>query len=332
MNKKNIEISIIIPCYNSYDKMSKCLETLENQNFKNFEVIIIDDCSTDNSYEKLTKYKMNTSLNIKLMKNEKNIGAGGTRNIGLSICIGKYVMFIDADDYIEEDCLEILNNILQNNSKIDCICFDYYRTSEEYKIIDKNAMINTKIKNDIITTSEVLKNVKGCTCGKLYLLDIINNNNIKFADLIRNEDMPFTKIAVSYCKNIYYYNEKPLYYYVMNNKSLMHQKELLDENNAIMAFKKIEAEINPKFKTELELIFITECLYSVICTTITKKYSKIKIKKILKPYIQNYKNWFKNDSIKETPIYIRIILLFFKLNWYLPIRIIIFIKNEIRKQ
>lgn len=331
MSKENIKISIIIPCYNSYDKMKKCLNSLENQTYQNFEVVIIDDCSIDNSYEKLTKYKMNTSLDIKLIKNEKNIGAGRTRNIGLSMCIGKYVLFIDSDDYIEENCLEILNNILQNNSKIECICFDYYRISENYKIIDKNAMINTKTKNNIITTSEVLKKVKGCTCGKLYLSDIIKDNNIKFADLTRNEDMPFTKIAVSYCENIYYYNKKPLYYYVMNNKSLMHQKELLDENNAISALKKIEEEINPKFKTELESIFITECLYSVICTAITKKYSKIKIKKILKPYIQKYRNWFKNDSIKEIPLYIRIILLFFKINWYLPIRIIIFIKNEIRK-
>lgn len=327
MNKENIEISIVIPCYNAYSKMNKCLEMLENQKFKNFEVIIIDDCSTDDSYEKLNAYTSKSLLNIKLIKNNENIGAGKTRNKGIKECNGKYLMFIDADDYISEDCLYILNNIINSNSKIDCICFDYYTTRENHEIINRNSMISTKIKNNIVQTNEVLRNIKGSTWGKIYQVELIKEKNITFADLIRNEDMPFTKIAISYCGTVYYYNEKPLYYYVMNNESLMHQKNLLDENNAISAFNKLEQEINPKLKKELEPIFITECLYSVICTTITKHYSKKKIKEILRKPLTKYKQWFKNSLIKEMPSYRKVILLFFKFDFYMPIRIIMNIKR-----
>ena len=106
--KFNFMISIVIPVYNAKDKMAKCLNSLINQSSNNFEVIFIDDCSTDGSYEYLKKFFKNAKMNVKIHQNEKNSGPGVSRNNGIKMSEGKYLMFIDSDDYITNDCIENL--------------------------------------------------------------------------------------------------------------------------------------------------------------------------------------------------------------------------------
>ena len=325
MNNEKIEISIIIPCYNSFNKMEKCLNSLENQTYKNFEVIIIDDFSIDNSYEKMKIYKNNSNLNIKILRNEYNIGAGETRNKGIKNAVGNYIFFIDADDYISNDTLEKVSYIINNNSnEIDCIVFDYYKVKNNH--FSRINMIENQ-KQGFMDTNIAFSNIKGCTCGKIYLKKIIVENNILFLNLKRNEDMPFTKIAISFCDNIFYYKEKPLYYYVMNETSLMHDKKLLNENNAIIAFETVKEKSNPKMKKNIENIFVKECLYSVLVSLLAKKKRKKYICIKIQQLVCNYPNWYKN--IRNLNINTKIILFFYKINFFLPLRIIMILKEFI---
>ena len=99
----NPQISVIIPMYNDEKFIQTCMDSVLNQTFKNFEVIIVDDCSTDNSMEILQKYK---DSRVKIYHRSRNLGESASRNVGLDLSSGKYVYFMDHDDAILENTLE----------------------------------------------------------------------------------------------------------------------------------------------------------------------------------------------------------------------------------
>ena len=101
-----MKISIIIPVYNAGKFIGKCLDSIVSQTFSEFEVICIDDGSTDESSSILSEYASQYK-NITVIR-QKNIGQGPTRNLGVSLAVGKYIKFVDADDYLHPDALQIL--------------------------------------------------------------------------------------------------------------------------------------------------------------------------------------------------------------------------------
>ena len=104
------KFSVIVPVYNTSKYLEKCIKSLINQTFKNYEVIIINDGSTDNSEEILTLYANKYNF-IKLFS-KKNGGLSDARNFGVEKCTGEYIVFLDSDDYFEENTLEIINEKL----------------------------------------------------------------------------------------------------------------------------------------------------------------------------------------------------------------------------
>lgn len=298
------KISIVISCYNRFSLMKKCLNSLENQTSQDFEVIIVDDCSNDNSYQKLLEYGKKTKLDLHILKTKENIGPGGTRNLGIKEANGRYIMMLDSDDYLELNSIEKLIDII-TEKKVECIFFDYYLDYKN-KLVKKNTV--DYLAEGYIEGKEALIYSSGSACGKLFLLDIIKKNNIYYPKLMRNEDMPFNKITISYCKD-FYYLKSPLYHYVVNKDSLTHNEKYLNENNAIIAFEYIKENIdNIKFHYELEAIFIKEYLYSTTMTKLEKKYTCKKLKKYIIEIEKMYPKWYKNDSISKYPIHIKLCL------------------------
>ena len=100
------KISIITPCYNGFKYMDNYWKSLENQTFEDFEVIIVDDSSNDDSYDKLCAYRSSSSLSIKVLRNERNSGPGKSRQLGLESARGVWVAFCDCDDWYEFDFME----------------------------------------------------------------------------------------------------------------------------------------------------------------------------------------------------------------------------------
>ena len=291
-----------------------------NKHIPIFEVIVIDDCSIDNSYDLLIEYKKNVKYDMKIIKNEKNVGAGEARNIGINYSNGEYLIFVDSDDYIEINTLEILNELFSED--IDCICFDYVK--ENYKNYKRFSMILDE-KFGIIDNQkgDAVYKVRGCTCGKAYKSKIIKDNNIRFANVNRNEDMPFTKIAISYCKKIFYYKEV-LYHYVNNEKSLMNDNSKMNEDNCVISFNLIEKNINPKIsKNILEYIFIMECYYTIVYISIKKGYSNKKINDLINSVLEKYPNCFDNKHFNFLHPIKKMIFCLMKKRRYFLIRLIL---------
>lgn len=136
---KNPLVSIIIPVYNSENYIGKCIESILAQTYKNYEIILINDGSKDNSLDILKEYeKQNGKIKI---YNQSNCGVANTRNNGIQYSSGEYIMFIDNDDYISPDYIEIFINEINKND-YDIVIGGYKRINTKEKILFHNHPIN----------------------------------------------------------------------------------------------------------------------------------------------------------------------------------------------
>ena len=109
MSNKNIKVSVIVPVYNTELYLERCLNSILNQTFKDIELIIVNDNSNDNSH-KIIETFINENNNIKYIDNKENKGVSNCRNEAIKISSGEYLLFVDSDDYLEENMIEIMYN------------------------------------------------------------------------------------------------------------------------------------------------------------------------------------------------------------------------------
>ena len=316
------KFSIIIPMYNSFNLMNKCLESLENQTYKDFEVVAVDDCSTDDSFQKLKKYSEESNLSIICVQNDKNSGPGETRNRGIEIANGEYIIFIDSDDYIENNTLEIMNKIIYKND-VDCIIFDYYHHTNA-GTFKRKSLLN--VNPGIVNKSDAIVYSSTNSWGKVYLLKTIIDTDIKFPNFKRNEDMPFNKLVVAASNKIYYCNEN-LYNYINNKKSLMHDDSLTDENNAINGFEIIYENLKDEFPNEVESIFLKHYLYATTVTLISRGIKNSDLKIYIEKCEKRFPKVYENRILKNMSKYQKIWIFGVRHRWLILLRILAKIKN-----
>ena len=128
--KKIPQISVVIPMYNVENYVGECLDSLLGQTFQDFEVIIIDDASPDNSYE-ICKKLYGVNEKVRIIRHEKNQGLGPARNTGIENARGKYIYFVDSDDAILPKALEILFNVAEKTGADVVHTSRYYRTPQD---------------------------------------------------------------------------------------------------------------------------------------------------------------------------------------------------------
>ena len=132
--KSDVLFSIIIPVCNSEKYLFQCIQSVLNQKYSNVEIIIVDDCSTDKSIT-ISRSFAKKYNNIKIICNKKNEGVSVCRNKGISNAVGKYIIFLDSDDYLINNGLKKLANLVQNNNSINLVIFTHYITKAGNKFI-----------------------------------------------------------------------------------------------------------------------------------------------------------------------------------------------------
>lgn len=214
-----MKISIVIPVYNCEDYIEKMIESILNQNYKNYELIIVNDGSTDTTKEKIQKYKQ---ANIKII-NQKNGGVSSARNKALSFATGELICFFDADDYIDQGCFEEIIKYFEKNPNIEFLCFGYFSQTDplNFDIINyKEKFYKSKkeIKEDLVKLYDraLLYN---CS-NKVYLRKIIEKNKLKFPNFNFGEDLAFNRLYLDSINNMYN-SSKCFYHYIRErNESL----------------------------------------------------------------------------------------------------------------
>ena len=211
-------ISIIIPVYNVEKYISRCLDSLINQSYKNLEIILINDGSTDKSGEICDSYS-NQYENI-YVYHKKNGGVSSARNLGLEkININsKFIGFIDPDDFIDQDMYKILyDNLIKYDADMSiCDMEKVYNNNDYEKITNTN---DEKITNNIDVLEAFFYDIEryGVVWNKLYKRECIKD--IKFDVVKSSEDIIYSQEAIYNSKKIVITNEK-LYYYYQRKKSI----------------------------------------------------------------------------------------------------------------
>lgn len=190
-------ISVIIPVYNVEKYLPECILSILNQTYTNFEIICIDDCSTDSSYEILEDFAK-LDNRIKVFKNDVNSSLGFTRNRGLKIANGKYVMFLDSDDWLDFNTLEILHDFAEKND-LDTLMFKAINFDDEKMLFYKDNYYSmdfmdshlNKVFNHNDLTSREIFGMAVSACLKLYNKSFLIKNNLEFPVGLIHEDNPF---------------------------------------------------------------------------------------------------------------------------------------------
>lgn len=212
-----MKISIILTTYNVEKYIEECINSILKQTYKNFELIIIDDGSIDNTVKILkTKYD-----NLNIIEN-KHVGAAKCRNLGLLLSTGKYVCILDSDDYFEENMLECMINKIEEFDG-DVVISSAYKfdllTGEE---IVTNYMLNEKVFRgyQFLKPMDIRNDIFQLTVAnawaKMFKRDLIVNNNLKFQNLKNSNDVLFVFSAIIKSKKIIPVNI-PLVHYRSNN-------------------------------------------------------------------------------------------------------------------
>ena len=202
-------ISVIVPVYNVEKYLKQCVDSILNQTYKELEIILVDDGSTDNSGKICDEYESKYENIIVIHK--KNAGLGMARNTGMENMHGKYVTFIDSDDYIDNTLIENLYNSVINN-KVDMCKSGFTRVDE----IGREILTKTKYANEVFegdrAKREMLPRMIGsapdkkdsiemAVCAVLYNTEYIVNNNIRFPSerQLISEDLIFNIDYMQYC-------------------------------------------------------------------------------------------------------------------------------------
>lgn len=214
------EISVIVPIYNVYSYLQKCVESVLVQSFRNFELLLIDDGSTDGSGDLADKLAAGDArVNV---FHKTNGGLSEARNFGVKHAVGKYVTFIDSDDWIERSYLEFLFSILVENDADISTCYfnkcigdksyPWHQPSDEVLVMDSKEALLSLLYQERINVSAP---------GKLYKIEL-TRSGIEYPVGRHYEDVDTTwrfikessKVAVG---------QQPLYNYVMRQGSIVHQ-------------------------------------------------------------------------------------------------------------
>ena len=278
------QISVIIPIFNAERYLEKCLDSVIAQTFKDIEIICIDDCSTDNSKEILNNFARKDSR-IKAIFFDKNKKQGAARNAGLDIARGKYITFIDADDYVEETLLEKMYKKAERN-----FC-DLVITSVENIVLDKdnkNLMslkdrLNykaTELNTGFYCFDQYFKILRLGPVAKLYKRSIIEKYKIRFPENLIHEDVAFYWFYMPYVSNFYYINEY-LYYRIINSSSVMYK--LHNEDKGLFDHIEIVKLIHDYLKNNKLYDLYNERFLSYVKGIVeSKEYKKIKKQFLIK--------------------------------------------------
>jgi len=219
MTDKNPLTTVIIPAYNSESSIEKCLDSLATQTYSHFEVIVVNDGSTDKTEEICKKFIARYSF-IRTI-NQRNKGVSEARNSGLAAAKGDYIVFVDSDDYVKPEYLETLVEVVLNSSADIGVC-NYLRVS------DGNCELASKSSPKLFGNFEAIRDIfsERSLCevvlwNKIYNIKLFKDNNIIFPSGKINED-DAVMYKLFYYSNKIAYDNRALYYYVQRHGSIMH--------------------------------------------------------------------------------------------------------------
>lgn len=298
--------SIIIPIYNVEKYIDDCIESVTQQDYKNIEIILINDGSNDNS-SLICEKKVKNDSRIRLI-NKKNGGLSSARNTGINNAIGDYILFLDGDDYWDDkNALSKINDVI-SESKADIVTFGLKKMFEDTGEIENTKYIFDRQKIDLYsksnTLSYLIKNnlYISSACNKAVKKSIIDKYNLRFEEKALSEDIEWSAKLLFYANNIDVI-ESPFYIYRQRNHSITHTLKLI---NIKYLIKHIESCIEFYSKEDVEenkIEYMSYVAYQYITLLVAKNLIDTKLPTDMKTKIRECRYLLKYDLIKRVHIF-----------------------------
>lgn len=303
------KVTIIIPVYNSEKYIGKCLDSILQQTYQDFEILVVNDGSKDNSQEVINKYKEKYPDKINAIEQD-NKGVARTRNESIKKVKSKYIMFMDNDDYLDKDYIETFVKEIERDN-YDAVVGGYRRITEKNKILK-----TLKLNND-----EWSKYMIMAPWAKIYKTEYLVQNNITFLENNLGEDMYFNLKAlllgkvkcINYVGYNWFFNTQSVSNTIQKNITQLQVYELI---NACYDMLKDEGILEKNYEM-IEAHFIKYIIWLILFSTkrldyktISKEYDK------LFTWLENhFPNYKKNKVIrlwkpKSELVSVRIIVVF----------------------
>lgn len=212
------KISVIVPAYNAEKHLRECLNSIVNQSYQNLEIILVDDGATDNTGKIFDEYK-NEDSRIKVI-HQKNCGLSAARNIGIDNATGKYIMFIDSDDFYEKNSCELLYNEISKRDA-DYVIGNYIHTNSNGEKWDQPLFDTEKYDNFELSVKDYKKSffvMNSVVWNKIFKREFINQYKLRFIDRALAEDALFSIFCYTHTKKAYYINDV-IYNYRQNEQN-----------------------------------------------------------------------------------------------------------------
>ena len=300
----NKTVSIIVPVYNSEKYLKRSIESILNQTYKDLEIIIIDDKSTDNSKKIIQKYASSDNR-IRAFYSEVNHGVSRSRNIGLKSISGDYVMFMDSDDYIVPEAIERMVNA---SIKYDADIVDNYhliiysKKNKEYYFTESKVPKKTLVMGSLKDNIDILTKSTYIT-GKLIKKELIGD--LTFDESLRRyEDLVFEHNLKKKIKNLVFLNDVDYYYYQVSDSLIntLGEKHIayLDAAKEVIDNYKYS---NEEIKLRIESLLVTNGFLTGVSKIVKNDKSIEENTDILFDYLKRYdkifSTWKSNKYINK---------------------------------
>lgn len=258
-------MSIVVPVYNVEKYLKRCVDSLIGQSYPNLEILLVDDGSKDSSLSICKEYELKDSRIRALHK--ENEGLGLTRNYGIERATGKYITFVDSDDYLTSDAVEAMLGKAEATDADVVIANMFYKDEEMKVAVAERLYTGADIKSVIINCmmgnyAEKKDALSYTATAKLFNKKLFAENNLKFPSERKLiwEDLAFSVEAYPLCEKVYVLH-KPIYYYCFNEGSLTHtykpnKLELVMELYHYMGVKIQELGLTKEAQYRLDTNFI----------------------------------------------------------------------------
>lgn len=299
-----IKVSVIVPAYNAERYLSACLDSLVAQTLKDMEIIVINDGSSDYTASIIQEYQKKYKQ-IVFIDNKQNMGIGKSRNIGLLKAKGKYIGFLDSDDYVSVDAYEKYYHFCEKN-KLEFMYSHYYKVfSDKVKLFKTDEISFTNIYKD----SSLLYKVDYGPCNKLFLKKNIDKYHICFEEDIKYEDMPFVAKNLFHATKVGHFPDASYYYRVHEGSETTTMDARVFDIFKVLDIVNAYYRKQKKIKESLEYLNIRE----VTRYMLRQKYQSDKnirnqfIEKGYSYLETSFPYWKKNTFYKSEPFYKRVI-------------------------
>lgn len=298
------KVSVIVPIYNVESYLRRCLDSLVKQKHQNIEIIMVDDCSTDNSASIAKEYAEKYPRFLFIQK-EVNGGLSAARNTGMKATTGEWLAFVDSDDWVTEDYISAMYEVAKKDNAdvvMSSICYAY----EDGSCKEMSPF------SDLTTASSQGEKValsRAYAATRLYKKSFIDATGICFpTDIRRSEDIATVVPWLTRAESISIL-QRPLYYYYQRAESLSN----MNHKNVDVSFvpKTIERMIAlsaPGFENELEYRAVSELMYGMVIIMLRAEYSRREIKEHVKKFNEEHPTWKKNPYLSRLPLGKRIFI------------------------